>query len=158
MSNSKISVTINGVKRELEVKINEMLMDTLRRYGYKSVKKGCGEGTCGACTVLIDKKPVNSCIVLSVSVNGCEVMTTEGLGTIDHPHPLQTAISETGGAQCGFCTPGFMMSSYALLEKNPNPNMEEIKRATDGNLCRCTGYVKRLESVKLAVEKMRGDK
>jgi len=158
MENVKIKVEINGENKTWEVPVNEKLLDTLRRYGYKSVKKGCGEGTCGTCTVLINNTPVNSCIIFSVSVDGCKIMTVEGLGTIDNPHLLQSSIVETGGVQCGYCTPGFLMSAYALLLKNPAPSIDDVRRATDGNLCRCTGYVKRVEGVMLAAKKMRGEK
>jgi len=154
----KINVTINNEKKELEVKPYEKLVDALRRYGYKGTKKGCYEGTCGACVVLLNNKAVNSCLILAPAVENQQITTIEGIGTMNKPHPLQESIVEAGGVQCGYCTPGFIMSAYALLLKNPEPTEEEIKRATDGNLCRCTGYVKKIEGVLKAVEKMRGGK
>ena len=153
-----INIKINGEMKKLEIEINEKLVDTLRRYGYKGVKKGCYEGNCGACVVLLNEKTVNSCMILSVSADGQEITTIEGIGTMDNPHPLQAAIVETGGVQCGYCTPGFIMSSYALLKKNPNPSMEEIKRGVDGNLCRCTGYVKKLEAVESVAKNIKEGK
>ncbi len=158
MKNVQITLKINGETKTLDIKLNDRLVDALRRHGYKGIKKGCYQGSCGACTVLVNGRPMNSCMIPAVSADGFEILTIEGLGDIDNLHPLQEAILETAGVQCGYCTPGFLLSSYALLKKNPKPLMEEIKRATDGNLCRCTGYVKKLEAVERAAKKMRGEK
>lgn len=151
-----ITLLINGEPRRMCVTVRERLRDVLRRHGYKGVKKGCDEGECGACTVLMDDRAVNSCLVLAVSAVGHAITTIEGIGTMDRPHPLQKAIVETGGVQCGYCTPGFILSSLALIRKKPHPSMAEIKRATDGNYCRCTGYVKKLESVVRATARTKG--
>ena len=154
----EIKLKINNEDKIFRVKINERLVDALRANGYKGIKKGCYQGSCGACTVLINGRPMNSCLIPAASAGGFEITTIEGLGENDNLHPLQESILETGGVQCGYCTPGFLISSYALLKNNPDPTMDEIKRATDGNLCRCTGYVKKLEAVERAAEKMRGEK
>ena len=153
-----INVTINGKVKELSVNINDKLLDVLRRYGYKSVHKGCNQGECGACVVKFNGKPVNSCMVPVMRADGAEIITVEGLGTMDKPHPIQTAMVETGGVQCGFCTPGFIISAEALIAEKPSPTLDEIKRATDGNLCRCTGYVKKLDGIQLAAKRMKGGK
>ncbi len=158
MKTIEIKVKINNEEKTLTIKLNERLVDVLRAAGYKGIKKGCYQGSCGACTVLINGRPMNSCMIPAAAVDGAEITTIEGLGDNDNLHPLQESILETGGVQCGYCTPGFLISSYALLKSNPSPNMDEIKRATDGNLCRCTGYVKKLEAVALAAKKIRGDK
>jgi len=154
----EIKLKINNEDKTFNVGVKDKLVDVLRKYGYKGVKKGCYQGDCGACTVLVDGLPKNSCMILAVSADGSEIMTIEGMGDMDKLHPLQESIIETAGVQCGYCTPGFLLSSYALLKSNPDPSMDEIKRATDGNLCRCTGYVKKLEAVELAAKKMRGEK
>jgi len=112
-------------------------------------------GTCGACTVLINGVPKASCAVLAAEANGAEITTIKGIGDILHLHPLQKAFVETGAVQCGYCTPGTILSAYALLQKNPNPTEDDIKKAIDGNLCRCTGYVQQIEAVKLAVSLMK---
>jgi len=153
MKKKLIEFTINGNPRKLYVKTNELLLDVIREdLGLTGTKYGCGTGECGACTVLIDEEPVLSCLTLAVTVNKKKVTTIEGIGTDENPHPLQQAFVETGAVQCGFCTPGMILSAKALLDKNPNPTEDEIKRAIEGNLCRCTGYVKIIEAVKLAAE------
>jgi len=154
----EIKLKINNENKTLNVSVRDKLVDALRKNGYKGVKKGCYQGDCGACTVLVNGLPMNSCMMLAVSADGSEITTIEGLGDMENPHPLQESIIETAGVQCGYCTPGFLLASYAPLESNPAPSMDEIKRATDGNLCRCTGYVKKLEAVELAAKKMRGEK
>ena len=132
----------------------ETLLETLRnQWRAVEVKNGCGHGDCGACTVLLQGRPVNSCLVLSVQANNKEVITVKGLGTREHPHPLQTAFVEHGAIQCGYCTPGMIVSSAALLEKNSDPSQSEIREAISGNLCRCTGYTKILEAIEDAAEK-----
>lgn len=130
-------------------------MDLLREsLGLTGTKRGCGSGECGACTVLVDGKAVNSCIYPALKVDQCRVLTVEGLGSEEKPHPLQQAFLEEGAVQCGFCTPGMLMSSYALLQKNKNPTTEQIKESIAGNLCRCTGYIKIINAVKKAAQKM----
>jgi len=153
----EIEVTINGENKVWEIEPSETLLDALRRHGYKSVKRGCDEGHCGACTVIIDGKAVKSCVMLAGQSHKRNIVTVEGIGTIDEPHPLQKAFVDTGGVQCGYCIPGMIMSAKALLDENPEPDEEEIKEALDGNLCRCTGYVKQVEAVELASKMMRGE-
>lgn len=151
----EIVLTINGTEKRVDARPAETLLDLLRRLGYTSVKFGCGEGACGSCTVIMDGRPVNSCLVLAVTADGREILTVDGLGTRQHPHPLQTAFVEAGAVQCGYCTPGMILSSWALLQKNPDPSEGEIRLALDGNYCRCTGYVQIVEAVKLAAGRMK---
>ncbi len=151
----EITLTINGTEKRLDARPSETLLDLLRRSGYTSVKFGCGEGACGACTVIMDGLPVNSCLVLAVTADRREILTVDGLGTRQQPHPIQTAFVESGAIQCGFCTPGMILSSWALLDRNPDPSEGEIRQALDGNFCRCTGYVQIIEAVKLAAERMK---
>jgi carbon-monoxide dehydrogenase small subunit len=143
----KLNLTINGKKHELEVAPNAMLADVLRDVGNKGVKIGCREGSCGACAVMIDGRPRNSCIILAGQVQGAEILTVEGLGNPEKPHILQKAFVDHGSTQCGYCVPGSLIATKALLDSNPNPTEEDVKDALDGNLCRCTGYVKRIEAV-----------
>lgn len=150
----EIVLTVNGVEKRVDIRPAETLLELLRRIGYSSVKFGCGEGACGACTVIMDGRPVNSCLVLAVTADRRKILTVDGLGTRQRPHPLQTAFVEAGAVQCGFCTPGMILSARALLERNPDPSDGEIREALDGNLCRCTGYVQIVEAVKLAAERM----
>ncbi len=159
MNEKLIEFTINGKPKKLCVKANELLLNLIREdLGLAGTKYGCGTGECGACTVLIDEKPVLSCLTLAVTVDGKKVTTIEGIGTDENPHPLQQTFVETGAIQCGFCTPGMILSAKALLDKNQNPTENEIKRAIEGNLCRCTGYVKIIEAIKLAAERVRRKK
>jgi aerobic-type carbon monoxide dehydrogenase small subunit (CoxS/CutS family) len=154
----EITCKINNVKKTLVFEPHEKLLDVLRREGYYSVKDGCSEGDCGTCTVIVNGRAVKSCLMFAAQAKGKEIITAEGIGTLENPHPLQTAFVEAGAVQCGFCTPGMIMSAKALLDKNPNPTEEEIKRAIDGNLCRCTGYVKIIEAIQLTARRMRGEK
>lgn len=151
-----IHLILNGkeVSAEISPEMNllTVLKDILR---VNSVKRACIQGECGACTVIIDGKAMNSCLVLAATMDGKSVTTLESLGTPENMHPLQQAFYDTGAFQCGFCTPGFIMTAKALLDKNPNPSEEEIRRGLSGNLCRCTGYIKPLDAVKKAAEKMR---
>lgn len=142
-----VTMTINGKKRTFEIDPRTLLLDLLRANGYKSVKKGCGEGSCGACAVLIDGRPKNSCLLFAAQCEGATITTAEGLGTPEHPHPLQTAFVKHGATQCGYCNPGSLIAAKALLDRNPHPTEAEVREALDGNLCRCTGYVKRIEAV-----------
>ena len=143
----KVLLTINGEKRELDVEPYRSLLDALRNdAGLTGTKKGCDVGDCGACTVIMDGKPVNACLVLGVEADGSSVTTIEGLGK-DGLHPLQEAFIERGGAQCGFCTPGMLMMAKALLDEKPRPTEEEVRFAIAGNICRCTGYTKIVEAI-----------
>jgi carbon-monoxide dehydrogenase small subunit len=155
MAKYNIEVEVNGQIRAAEVGATETLLDTLRnRFSAVEVKNGCEQGDCGACTVILDGEPVNACLVLSVQANGKSVTTVKGVGSQDNPHPLQTAFVEHGAIQCGYCTPGMIVSSAALMEKNPNPSQTDIREAISGNLCRCTGYTKIFSAIEDAVGKM----
>jgi aerobic carbon-monoxide dehydrogenase small subunit len=146
-----IQLRVNGETHDLRVEPRHTLLKVLREeLGLTGTKKGCDVGDCGACTVLMDGKPVNSCLVLAVEVNGQEITTIEGLEKNGKLHPLQEAFLQCGAVQCGFCTPGMILSAKALLDENPNPSEEEIRKAISGNLCRCTGYAKIVEAVKVA--------
>jgi carbon-monoxide dehydrogenase small subunit len=144
----EIRFILNGKKVEVEVPPHWTLLRLLReKFGLTGTKEGCGIGECGACTVLLDGMPVNACLVLAPKVEGRKVETIEGLGSRESLHPLQKSFIDHGAIQCGFCTPGILMSSKALLEKNSNPSREEIKEATSGHLCRCTGYHQIIEAI-----------
>ncbi len=145
---------INGIQYEVDFPNDITLLELLRESGHKEVKAGCHTGECGACVVILDGELVNSCQVLAGSCIGAEILTVKGIGDLHDPHPIQQALVDTGAVQCGFCTPGIVLASYVLLKDNPNPTEDEIKVALDGNLCRCTGYVKIIEGVKLAAERM----
>ncbi|RJX34873.1 MAG: (2Fe-2S)-binding protein [Desulfarculus sp.] len=148
MSSHRIRLTVNGVAREILAPANRTLAQLLREdLGLTGTKQGCGEGDCGSCTVLLDGEPVNSCLVLAVQAHGHEVLTIEGLAQGRELHPIQQAFVELGGIQCGFCTPGMILSAKALLDKTKRPSQEQIRRALSGNLCRCTGYQKIVEAV-----------
>ncbi len=154
----RIDLTVNGERVECDVAPGMRLLDLLRdRLHLLGTKEGCGEGECGACTVLLDGRPVVSCLVLASQADGKEVLTIEGISDGERLHPIQRAFVETGAVQCGFCTPGFIMSTYALLKENPHPSEEEIRTALEGNLCRCTGYAKIIEAVNRAAEMMEGE-
>ena len=152
----RIEVTVNGVRREFLIAPGETLLEVLRREGYKGVKKGCEAGDCGACAVLLDGRAVNSCLVLAAKADGHTVTTVEGLAQDGKLSPLQEAFLDAGAVQCGYCTPGMLIAATDLLTHNPNPSEEEIKEAISGNLCRCTGYVKQVEAIKLATQRMNG--
>lgn len=143
-----ITLKVNGREWELAVEPNRTLVDVLRHdLQLTGTKRGCDLGECGSCTVVLNGKPVNSCLVLAVQANGAEILTIEGLAGPGSLHPLQQAFVEKGSIQCGFCTPGMILSATSLLEKNPNPTEAEIRTALSGNLCRCTGYQKIVEAV-----------
>ena len=143
MSNKqRIRIHLNGEWKEFKTTADEKLLDLLRRSGLTGPKRGCGEATCGSCTVLLDGRAVYACIMYAFQADGRRIETIEGTGDFDHPHPLQTALVEEGAVQCGFCIPGIILAAKALLDVNPNPAEEEIKMHLDGNLCRCTGYEK----------------
>ncbi|MGA2109788.1 MAG: (2Fe-2S)-binding protein [Syntrophorhabdales bacterium] len=153
----QIRLRINGLAHELEVKPWATLLDTLREdLGLTGTKEGCGQGECGACTVLMDGKPVNACLILAMEAQGKEIVTIEGLASGDDLHPIQQAFVDRGGMQCGFCTPGMILSAKALLDENPDPTDEEIRKGLEGNFCRCTGYTKIIESIRVAAERMKG--
>src|ERR1051326_2873384 len=146
-----IRLTVNGVRHEALVEPRELLV-----YFLRDPHVGCARSQCGACTIHLNGRAVKSCTVLAVQANGAEVTTIEGLARGDELHPVQEGFRQKHGLQCGYCTPGMIMSSVYLLKNNPNPSAAEIKHALDGNLCRCTGYVNIVESVKWAAERMRG--
>jgi aerobic carbon-monoxide dehydrogenase small subunit len=160
-----ITLTVNGRRHEIDIEPTEVLADVLRhRLGLTGTKLNCRQGECGACTVIVDGRPMTSCIVLAASVDGSEVTTIEGLGAdrVDPERldperldPIQEAFMEADGSQCGFCTPGMVMSTKALLDANPDPSREEIEIGLAGNLCRCTGYRTIVDAVELAAKKRR---
>lgn len=146
-----ISMQVNGTEHDLLCDPRQTLLELLRdQLGLMGTKEGCGNGNCGACTVLLEGRPVNSCLVLGIEVAGQQVTTVEGLADPGRLHPLQEAFIEQVGFQCGFCTPGFLMNARALLAENPDPTDEQIRHRLSGNLCRCTGYDKIIKAVKRA--------
>ncbi|WP_352418798.1 (2Fe-2S)-binding protein [Proteiniborus sp.] len=150
----KISFTINNEKVEHEVESNKTLLRMLREdFDLTGAKEGCGQGECGACTVLLDGKPVNSCLVLAVDADGRDILTIEGLANGTELDKLQASFITHGALQCGYCTPGMIMAAKGLLNENPHPTEEEIKEAISGNLCRCTGYKKIIEAIMDVAEK-----
>jgi aerobic-type carbon monoxide dehydrogenase small subunit (CoxS/CutS family) len=150
-----ITLTINGLEKTFEIDPGEKLLEVLRREGYMSVKKGCGTGDCGACAILFNGRSVNSCLVFAAKADGGEILTVEGLATGEILHPVQTAFLAEGAVQCGYCTPGMVMTTVDLLTRNPDPTESEIREALSGNLCRCTGYVKQVRAVQRAAELMK---
>jgi carbon-monoxide dehydrogenase small subunit len=151
-----VKLTVNGTQYERSIEPRLLLSDFLRHeLGLTGTHVGCEHGVCGACTVLFDGQPVRSCLMFAVQANGHEILTVEALGTMEDLHPLQEAFWEAHGVQCGFCTPGFLMSLVPFLAENPDPGEKEIREAIAGNLCRCTGYQHIVDAVKLAAEKMR---
>jgi carbon-monoxide dehydrogenase small subunit len=154
MSYHCITLTVNGTSEFLDVPSNMTLLQMLReKLGLTGTKNGCAAGECGACTVMLNGEPTNSCMVLAVECDGAEVVTVEGLSHEGVLDPVQEAIIEEGGVQCGFCTPGVLISARALLNRNPNPSENEIRAAMVGNLCRCTGYVRIISAVKKAAQR-----
>lgn len=147
----QIELLINHRRYQVEVTPWDLLLNVLRdQLGLLGVKYGCGTGDCGACTVLVDGQALNSCLLLAIRLQGKEIITVEGLADGDKLHPLQQAFIDLGAVQCGYCTPGMLLSAKALLDENPNPTEEEIRQALAGNLCRCTGYKKIVEAVQAA--------
>ncbi|MBP8625269.1 MAG: (2Fe-2S)-binding protein [Syntrophorhabdaceae bacterium] len=143
-----INLIVNNKAYEVAVTTNKTLTQLLREdLGLLGTKEGCGIGDCGACTVILNGRTVNSCLVLAVQADGCEIQTIEGVANGKHLHPIQQAFVDHGAIQCGFCTPGMILSAKGLLEKNPEPTEEEIREAISGNLCRCTGYQKIVEAI-----------
>ncbi len=153
----EIVLNVNGSQYPVEVKVNKTLLDVLRDdLGLTGTKEGCGTGDCGACSILLDGKPVNSCLVLAIEADGREIVTVEGLAQGEKLHPLQQAFVDEGAVQCGFCTPGMLISAQGLLNENPKPTEREVRQALAGNLCRCTGYVRIVNAVLKASDKMAG--
>ena len=152
----QIKIKLNGKPMTLEMPAHRLLLDLLRdEIGLTGTKEGCGTGDCGACTVLLNGRPVNSCLILSGELDGADIVTIEGLKIGPEFHPVQKAFIQDGGAQCGYCTPGMLMMSKALLDENLNPTEEEIRFALSGNLCRCTGYAKIIQAVQDAARELR---
>lgn len=157
MKTSKIKVKVNGEWHELTVSSRKTLLEVIREdLHLTGTKKMCDHGECGSCTVILDGRVVNSCILLAVDANGKEITTIEGLAKVGKLHPLQEEFVEKGAIQCGFCTPGMILSAKALLDQNPSPTEVEVKTAISGNLCRCTGYVRIVDAILSAAEKLRG--
>jgi len=148
----RIRIQVNGEWQELQIDCRESLLDLLRDHlGLTGTKRGCDTGDCGACSVILDGKIVNSCLVLAVEADGKSILTIEGLTSEGDLHPLQKSFVEHGAIQCGFCSPGMIMTAKALIDENANPSEEEIRMAIAGNICRCTGYVKIVEAISAVV-------
>ncbi len=153
----KIRLVVNGRRHTTKIDPATSLLDFLRdTLGYKGVKICCNTGECGACTILFNGKPVNSCVVLAADAASAEIVTVEGLAEGDKLHPVQQAFIDTGAVQCGYCTPGFIMSVKALLDRSKTPTPEEIEEAVSGNICRCTGYAKIVDAIQIAAERLQG--
>jgi len=158
MKKVKISFVINGKKKEMAISPNTTLLELLRDHlGLTGTKNGCEAGECGACTVLLDGRPVYACLVLAPKVDGKEIITIEGIGEEGKLHPLQEAFLTHGAVQCGFCTPGMIVAAKALLDENLYPSREEIEDAISGNLCRCTGYLQIVEAIEASREGKKGE-
>ncbi|MBU1049638.1 (2Fe-2S)-binding protein [Candidatus Bipolaricaulota bacterium] len=156
MTRQHIHLRVNGRSHTVAVEPQAVLLHTLRDLGYTDVKNGCEIGECGACAVLLDGEAVNSCMVLAMQADGADIVTNSGLGTMDKPHVIQESFADAGAIQCGFCTPGMVISTKALLDRNPDPSEAEIRDALSGNLCRCTGYGQIVDAVKLAASRLAG--
>lgn len=151
----KVTIVINGKRHTKDINPSLRLIDFIREeINLKGTKEGCGEGECGACTVIMDGKTINSCIMLAAAANGAEITTIEGVSTIEM-HPIQQAFIEVGAVQCGYCIPGMVLSAKALLDKNLDASEEEMRESISGNLCRCTGYEKIIDGIKLAQSKIK---
>ncbi len=158
MDKAKIRLKVNGAWREVETRPDRILLDLLREeLGLTGTKKGCEAGECGACTVIMNGRAVLACLIPAPKADGAEIMTIEGLADEGSLHPLQQAFLEAGAVQCGYCTPGMLLAAKALLDANPEPSVEDVKRAISGNLCRCTGYTKIIQAVRSAAETLRED-
>jgi len=156
LSKHLLKFKVNGKSHALVVQSHERLLDVLRdRLGLKGTKEGCSTGDCGICAVLMDGKLVNSCLVFAIQARGKEILTIEGVGTQERLHPIQRAFMKWNASQCGYCIPAMILAAKVLLEKNPDPSLEDIKRAISGIICRCTGYNKIFEAVKTAADEMK---
>jgi len=156
---AQLTLKVNGESRDMMVAVHKTLLEVLREdLGLTGTKHGCELGECGTCTVLVDGEPVLSCLALPVEMTGRDIKTVEGMADGRQLHPLQQAFAELGAAQCGYCTPGILLTAEALLEDNPVPSRDEVRIALAGNLCRCTGYTKILDAVELAALRMKGAK
>jgi carbon-monoxide dehydrogenase small subunit len=154
---AQLTLTVNGEERDMVVAVHKTLLEVLREdLGLTGTKHGCELGECGTCTVLVDGEPVLSCLALPADLQGRDIKTVEGMADGSRLHPLQQAFAELGAAQCGYCTPGILLTAEALLEDNPTPSRDEVRMALAGNLCRCTGYTKILDAVELAALRMKG--
>ena len=155
-----VSLTVNGARHRIAVRPYDVLLDVLReQLNLTGTRRGCDMGTCGCCTVIVEGRPILSCLLLAQEAEGREITTIEGIGDPRAPealHPVQEAFVQTGGSQCGFCTPGFIMSAVSLLERVPDPSEDQIREAISGNICRCTGYLSIIEAVKIAGRVLRG--
>jgi aerobic-type carbon monoxide dehydrogenase small subunit (CoxS/CutS family) len=155
MQAKTITLHVNHHTHQVSVMPNSTLLRVLREsLGYLDLKNGCEKGDCGACTILLNGKPVNSCLVLAWQVDGSEITTAAGLGTQNNPHVIQQAFADVGAAQCGYCTPGMILSTKALLDEIPDPTEDEIRQALSGNLCRCTGYGQVIKAVQIAAQRL----
>jgi carbon-monoxide dehydrogenase small subunit len=149
-----LELNVNGEWKRAEVTAQETLLHLLReRLGHTEVKEGCGKGDCGACAILLNGRAVNACLTLALQTHRQEVVTLKGIGTPEHPHPLQESFVKNGAIQCGFCSAGMIVTAKGLLDENPKPSKEEIRKAISGNLCRCTGYKKIIDAVQQASSK-----
>ncbi|MDA3832831.1 MAG: (2Fe-2S)-binding protein [Spirochaetales bacterium] len=153
MHSKLISVVVNEEKYYKEIPVNRTLLEFIREdLGLTGAKEGCNEGECGACTVIMNGKPVNSCLVLAVEADGASILTIEGVSADGELHPLQQAFIEEGAVQCGYCTPGMILTAKAILDEFSNPSEDEIRKMMEGNLCRCTGYTRVIKTVKMVAE------
>ncbi|HYB84685.1 MAG TPA: (2Fe-2S)-binding protein [archaeon] len=159
MSKHLLKFTVNGKQHALVVQSHERLLDVLRdRLGLKGTKEGCSTGDCGICAVLMDGKLVNSCLIFAIQARNKEILTIEGLGTEENLHPIQRAFMKWNASQCGYCIPAMILASKELLDRKPNPTTEDIRKATSGIICRCTGYVKIFEAIKTAAAEMKEER
>jgi len=149
----QLLVKVNGEPKHWTIAPGDLLLDVLRREGYFGVKRGCETGECGACTVLVNGKPINSCLMFAAQAEGSEILTIEGVAQRDKLDPIQDAFLEHGAVQCGFCTPGMILSAKALLAENPDPTEADVREALAGNFCRCTGYLKPVQAVLAAAQR-----
>ena len=153
----EISFTLNGEEKTFQIDPKETLLDLLRRSDYVGTKRGCDDGACGSCTVILDGRSINACITFAFQVHGRVLETVEGIGDYDQPHPFQKEMAEGAGVQCGFCIPGIVMSAKALLDEIPNPTEEQLLENMDGNYCRCTGYEKIEDALHRTIKVMSGE-
>lgn len=151
----EISFELNGQEIDCRVSSTQSILEVIRSLGYKGTKKGCDSGDCGSCTIIMDGKAVVSCIIPAFMADGSKITTIEGVGSVNNPHVIQKAFVEAGAVQCGFCIPGMIMTTKFLLDRIENPDEQTIKHYLDGNICRCSGYIKQIEGVKISAAKIR---